>query len=78
MDITLTELADAINFWRARKPSTSEACVLCVEAAALAEPYAAMIMNHQSARDEAAMPEAARAALSAWRQARQAIAQVKG
>ncbi|MBN9478505.1 MAG: hypothetical protein ABS43_23950 [Bordetella sp. SCN 67-23] len=78
MDITLTELEDAINFWRARKPSTSEACVLCVEAAALAEPYAAMIMNHQSARDEAAMPEAARAALSAWRQARQAIAQVKG
>ena len=47
-------------------------------AAALAEPYAAMIMNHRSALDEAAMPEAARTALSAWRQARQAIAQVKG
>ncbi|RZS85204.1 uncharacterized protein DUF3717 [Pigmentiphaga kullae] len=78
MDITLTELEDAINFWRTRKPSTSEACVLCKEAAALAGPYAAMIMHHLPALDEAAMPEAARSALSAWRQARQAVAQVKG
>ncbi|GAA0515322.1 hypothetical protein GCM10009097_36000 [Pigmentiphaga daeguensis] len=78
MEITLTELEDAINFWRTRKPSTSEACVLCAEAAALAGPYAAMIMHHLPALDEAAMPEPARAALAAWRQARQAVARVKG
>ncbi len=78
MEITLTELEDAINFWRARKPSTSEACVLCMEASALAGPYAAMIMHHLPVLDEAAMSEPARAAVSAWRQARQALAPVKG
>lgn len=77
MDITLTELEDAINFWRMRKPSTGEARVLCAEAATLAGPYAAMIMNHLHALDEAHLPEPARAAISAWRQARQAVAQVK-
>jgi len=77
MEITLTELEDAINFWRTRKPSTGEARVLCAEAAALAGPYAAMIMNHRRATDEAHLPEPARAAVAAWRQARQAVARIK-
>ncbi|OVZ64973.1 hypothetical protein CDO44_01055 [Pigmentiphaga sp. NML080357] len=78
MEITLTELEDAINFWRAHKPSTGEEHTLCNEAAALAGPYAAMIMNHRRAVDVAGLPEPARAAIEAWRQARQAADPVKG
>ncbi|HEU0229229.1 MAG TPA: DUF3717 domain-containing protein [Burkholderiaceae bacterium] len=42
---TLAELESAINYWRARSPSTGEESALCAEAAALAEPYALLIFN---------------------------------
>lgn len=70
MDITLMELEDAINFWRVRKPATGDECTLCAEAAALAGPYAAMIMCHAPALAESSLDPAAQAALNAWRQAR--------
>ncbi|MDX3906031.1 MAG: DUF3717 domain-containing protein [Pigmentiphaga sp.] len=70
MEITLTELEDAINYWRARKPSQGEERTLCAEAAALAVPYAAMIMGRRRSTDVAQMPAPAQEALRAWLQAR--------
>ncbi|MEI2415409.1 DUF3717 domain-containing protein [Orrella sp. JC864] len=52
--VTLTELEEAINHWRRRSPSQGEAHRLCPQAAALAEPYAGMIMAH---RHEIALSE---------------------
>jgi hypothetical protein len=68
MEILLTELEQAINFWRNRHPSTGEEQKLCSEANALATPYAEMIVGHLRHIDEATLPEAARAALAQWRQ----------
>jgi Protein of unknown function (DUF3717) len=46
MDITLTELEDAINYWRLLRPSTGEERALSPEVNALATIYAEMIFNH--------------------------------
>lgn len=78
MEISLTELEEAINFWRARKPSTGEEHALCSEVAALAGPYAEMIMNRLRVVNVDHLPEPARAAIAAWRQARPAAAPGKG
>ena len=72
MEITLTELEEAINFWRARKPSTGEEHALSPEVAALAIPYAEMIMNRRRTVDVTGLPEPARAAIDEWQRARQA------
>ncbi|MGH8777676.1 DUF3717 domain-containing protein [Paraburkholderia sp.] len=48
-DITLNELEAAINFWRARSPSSGDELVLCKEASALSKPYALMIVQRQAA-----------------------------
>ncbi|MGE8510503.1 MAG: DUF3717 domain-containing protein, partial [Paraburkholderia terricola] len=39
-EITIHELEAAINFWRARSPSSGDELVLCKEASALSKPYA--------------------------------------
>jgi len=43
--VTIQELEAAINHWRARSPAEGEELRLCVEAAALAKPYALMIVQ---------------------------------
>ena len=43
--ITLTELENAINFWRNKSPSVGESLVLSKEASALAKPYAILILQ---------------------------------
>lgn len=48
MDISLTELENAINEWRARRPSTGEERALSPEVNALASIYALMIYHHRS------------------------------
>jgi hypothetical protein len=63
---TLAELESAINYWRARSPSTGEEHALGHEAAALAEPYALMIFNRQQEIRWDALENDARNALSAW------------
>jgi hypothetical protein len=45
MDITLTELEQTINYWRALRPSRGEEKALSPEVNALATVYAVMIFN---------------------------------
>ncbi|MEX3582857.1 MAG: DUF3717 domain-containing protein [Burkholderia sp.] len=48
-DISIYELEAAINFWRARSPSSGDELRLCEEASALSKPYALLIVQRQSA-----------------------------
>lgn len=45
MEISLVTMEQAINFWRARKPSSGEECALSPEVNALATVYALMIFH---------------------------------
>lgn len=65
--ISLPELEQVINYWRNRQPSQGEESRLCAEAAALATPYALMIMGHRREITPAELPPAALAAYQAWR-----------
>ncbi|WP_349546015.1 MULTISPECIES: DUF3717 domain-containing protein [Paraburkholderia] len=47
MEYTLTDLENAINYWRAQHPGDDGAS-LCAEARALAEPYTLMFMEHRT------------------------------
>lgn len=66
---TLAQMEAAINYWRARAPSQGEEMRLCAQANALAEPYALMIINAQSAIELSALQPAAQQALADWLQA---------
>ena len=65
--ISLPDLEQAINYWRNRLPSQGEEARLCAEAAALATPYALMIMSHQREIASADLAPAALAAYQGWR-----------
>ncbi|SAI66318.1 Protein of uncharacterised function (DUF3717) [Bordetella ansorpii] len=69
--ICLPDLEDAINYWRARLPSQGEEARLCAQAAALARPYALMILAH---RHDIAPDDLSPEALDAYRQWRKAKA----
>ena len=43
--ISMLELEAAINYWRSQSPAAGEELRLCPEAAALAKPYALMIIQ---------------------------------
>ena len=43
--ITIQELEAAINYWRNQSPAVGDELRLCPEAAALAKPYALMIVQ---------------------------------
>jgi hypothetical protein len=43
--ITIQDLEAAINYWRSQSPAIGEELHLCSEAAALAKPYALMIVQ---------------------------------
>jgi len=47
-EISIQELEAAINFWRARSPSSGDELVLCKEASALSKPYALLIVQRQN------------------------------
>ncbi|CAD6544142.1 DUF3717 domain-containing protein [Paraburkholderia kirstenboschensis] len=47
-EISIHELEAAINFWRARSPSSGDELVLCKEASALSKPYALLIVQRQN------------------------------
>lgn len=67
MDITLTELEQAINYWRALCPSRGEERALSPEVDALASVYALMIFNcAKSVPFESLDPET-RQLLDLWR-----------
>ncbi len=49
MELSLTELEAAINYWRLQRPSSGEECALSPEVSALAGVYAMMIFEHRPA-----------------------------
>jgi len=67
MDLTLTELEQAINYWRALRPSTGEECALSPEVNALATVYAVMIHQHATSVPLDTLPPTVRPLLDAWR-----------
>lgn len=66
MMIPMTHVEQAINFWRARLPASPGEHRLCAPAAALAEPYALMILARQREIAAEALGPEARAAYDAW------------
>tara|TARA_B110000503_G_C6977875_1_gene341959 strand:- start:150 stop:389 length:240 start_codon:yes stop_codon:yes gene_type:complete len=71
--IPLKDLESAINYWRSKSPSVGEECRLCAEAAALATPYALMILGHQESVGIENLSDTSRAAMLAWYQAVQRV-----
>jgi hypothetical protein len=67
--ISITRLEDAINYWRNRLPATGEESRLCAQAAALATPYALMIMEGRRDISTGELEQPAREAIEAWQAA---------
>ncbi|WP_206955525.1 DUF3717 domain-containing protein [Trinickia acidisoli] len=65
-EITISELEAAINFWRARSPSSGDELSLCKEASALSKPYALMIVQRRAAVPADALERTARDAWEAY------------
>lgn len=70
MDISLTDLEEAINYWRRQRPATGEECALSPEVNALAEIYARMIFEGVGAWPPETLTDGARELISSWRQER--------
>jgi hypothetical protein len=68
MEITLTELEQAINYWRSARPSTGEEHALSPEVNTLANVYALMIFSHARAVSLESLEPAAQLLLENWRQ----------
>lgn len=68
MEITLTELEQVINYWRAVRPSTGEERALSPEVNTLADVYALMIFNRARSIAPESLEPTARQLLEAWRQ----------
>ena len=68
MDITLSELEQAINHWRIVHPSRGEERALSVEVNLLANVYASMIFQRQRSRSLADIEPRARQLLEDWLQ----------
>jgi hypothetical protein len=67
MDITLTELEQAINHWRSLRPSTGEERALSSEVNELATVYATMIFNRYSSLPLDSLEPAPRQLIESWR-----------
>lgn len=67
MEITLPELEQAINYWRALRPSTGDECALSPEVNALADVYAMMIYTRSHIVPFAQLGHAAQQLVDAWR-----------
>lgn len=68
MDLTLPELEQAINYWRALRPSTGEECALSPEVNALATVYATMIFQRARSIPLDTLPVPAQQLLARWRE----------
>ncbi|ALM85583.1 DUF3717 domain-containing protein [Bordetella sp. N] len=66
--ISITQLEQAINYWRSRSPSTGEEARLCHEAAALATPYALLIFAGLRELRVSDLNDDGRSAYAAWLQ----------
>ena len=65
--ITIQELEAAINYWRSQSPAEGEELRLCLEASALAKPYALMIVQGSQRMPLDVLDEASRAAIRQYR-----------
>ncbi|QWD60138.1 DUF3717 domain-containing protein [Polynucleobacter sp. MWH-UH35A] len=61
--VTIQELEAAINYWRSQSPSAGDELRLCPEAAALAKPYALMIVQGAQRVPVDVLDELARSAI---------------
>lgn len=68
-EISITELEAAINYWRQVNPSVGEELRLSQAAAALAEPYALMIMTRRQSLSLQHFDLPALHAIEQWRAA---------
>lgn len=66
--ISLTALESAINFWRAKNPSVGDEHRLCEQAAALATPYALMILGRLNEISIVSLSNKAQDAYVTWSQ----------
>jgi hypothetical protein len=67
MDVTITELEEAINYWRRMRPATGEERALSPEVNALADAYALMIFERSRVLPLSTLSEAVLALIEAWR-----------
>ena len=67
MDLTLTELEEAINYWRSLRPSTGEERALSSEVNTLAKVYALMIFEHLKSLPMDSVDADVRKLLESWR-----------
>jgi hypothetical protein len=72
MDISLTDLEEAINYWRRQRPATGEECALSPEVNALADIYAMMIFERIATLPLETVDSGARQLLARWQQQRAA------
>jgi hypothetical protein len=70
MEITLTELEQAINYWRGLRPSLGEERALSPEVNALATVYAMMIFNRSKSAPLDQLDLASQQLLDRWREQR--------
>jgi uncharacterized protein YmfQ (DUF2313 family) len=71
MNLTLSELEQAINYWRRMRPSLGEERALSAEVNALADVYALMIFHRAATLTLDELPSSARELIDAWRRTRE-------
>jgi hypothetical protein len=64
--VTIQDLEAAINYWRSQSPASGEELHLCFEAAALAKPYALMIIQGSQRVPMDVLDETAKFAIQAY------------
>ena len=64
--LTIQELEAAINYWRNQSPAVGDELRLCPEAAALAKPYALMIVQGSQRMPLDVLDELARTAIQTF------------
>ena len=67
MDITLSELEEAINYWRSLRPSRGEERALSPEVDALATVYAMMIFKQEKTIPMEQIDHTSQQLLESWR-----------
>jgi hypothetical protein len=65
--VSIQELEAAINYWRSQSPAKGEELRLCPQAAALAKPYALMIVQGSQRMPLVVLDEVSRVAILQYR-----------
>ncbi len=64
--ISIQDLEAAINYWRSQSPAFGEELHLCLEASALAKPYALMIVQGAQRMPMDVLDETAKMAIETY------------